>query len=255
MKSKRSTIIISCSIILIITLGTVLVIQYLHDRGINYPTGVISEPDVLNYYEISPMTILEDLKLGKTSVFKPTNPSSSATATPHPPGSFPWRQSDYLMIADALNRLESKDASDWKIYGMTFDRSCQNEPVGFDSAEITYFEYYKQQESYRIHQIDISPGFEVVSFMEKEPFQRPLFGLKSINLSLLFVSADAALQKAEEKGGKQFRSKLNNACDITVVTKPSTGGNNWLVSYLANHSADDFEIYINLYTGWYKVDD
>jgi hypothetical protein len=138
---------------------------------------------------------------------------------------------------------------------MIFDRSCQNELVGFDSAEITYFEYYKQQESYRIHQIDIYPSSGIVSFMEDEPFERPLFGLKSINLNILFVSADAALQKAEEKGGKEFRSKWNNACDIVLVTKPSTGGNNWLVNYSFNHNTDSFRIYIDLYTGWYKFSD
>ncbi len=138
---------------------------------------------------------------------------------------------------------------------MIFDRSCQNELVGFDSAEITYFEYYKQQESYRIHQIDIYPSSGTVSFMEKEHFERPLFGLKSINLKLLFVSADAALQKGEELGGKQFRSKLNNACKIKVVSKPSTGGNNWLVGYLANNHIDQFRVYINLYTGHYDFSD
>jgi hypothetical protein len=232
-----------------------LVIQYLHDRGINYPTGGAYESDVVDYYEIVPATILEDLHLGKASVFKPTDLSSNVISTPDYIDSFTWRQSDYLLVSDALNQLKSKDASDWKIYGMIFHRDCQNDPMGFDFAEITYFEYYRQQESYRIHQIDIYPNSGIVSFMEQEPFERPLFGLKSINLSILFVSADAALQKAEEKGGKQFRLKLDNACHIAVVSKPSTGGNQWQASYLANHSADDFGISIDLYTGWYKISD
>ncbi len=233
--------------------GILLVIQYLHDRGINYPTGSAYELDVVDYYEIAPATILEDLNLGKTSVFQPTDQSSTVTVTPNYFDSFPWSQSDYLLVSDALNKLKSKESSDWKVYGMIFNQSCQNELAGFDSAEITYFEYYKQQESYRVHQIDIYPSSGTVSFMEKEPFERPLFGLKNINLNLLFVSADAAVQKAEEKGGKEFRLQLNNACKIIVVSKPSTGGNNWVVSYLANHSIDAFEIHINLYTGWYKI--
>jgi hypothetical protein len=255
MKNKRSTTIFSCGVILVVILGIALVIQYLHDRGINYPTGGSSDLDVINYYEISPATILSDLNLGESSVFRPTELASNSTATPYPPSSFVWHQTDYLMVANALNQLESKDSSGWEIYGMIFDRDCQNEPVGFDSAQITYSNYDSQQDSYRIHQIDISLRLGIVSLMEKGGFQRPLFGWKSINLSLLFVGADTALQKAEEKGGEQFRSKLNNGCDISLVTKPSTGGNNWLVSYRADHSADNFRVYINLYTGWYKVED
>jgi len=152
-----------------------------------------------------------------------------------------------------LNNLVSKDSNDWKIYGMIFDLSCQDEPAGFDSAEITYFRYNYQEGTYQIHQIDVSPGFKSVSLMEKGGFQRPLFGWKNINLRVLFISADTALQKAEEKGGREFRSKLNNACDTTVVSKPSTGGSNWLVSYRAKKSADNFRFHIDLYTGWYKI--
>jgi hypothetical protein len=254
-KSERFMIIFGYGLILVIISGLVLGFQYLHDRGINYPTGAIYERDVVNYYEISSTTILDDLNRGKTSVFTPADTSVSVTNTPYPPDSYPWHQSDYLMVANALNQLESKDSNGWEIYGMIFDRDCQNESIGFDFSQITYFKYDHQQNSYRIHQIGISPRFGLVSYLEKGGFQRPLFGWKSINLNLLFVSADAALQKSEEKGGKEFRSKLSNACDISLVTKPSTGGDNWRVSYLANNHLDDFDIYVNLYTGWYKVDD
>jgi len=159
------------------------------------------------------------------------------------------------MVANALMQLESKDINNWEIYGLIFNSECQNDLVGFESSEITYFEHESQQDNYRIRQIDISSRLEIVSFFEKGGFQRPLFGWKSIDLSLPFASADRALQKAEEHGGEEFRLNLNNACNISLITKPSTGGNNWLVTYRANNSIENFRIRIDLYTGWHKVDD
>jgi hypothetical protein len=254
MKIKHLKAIYVLGVILIVVSGLTLVVEYIHDREINYPTGLPSDLNVVNYYEITSASILSDLRLKNTDIFRLIDTSVNTVINDNSPDSFSWSQENYLIIADALNQMMSIESGTWKLYGMVFYRTCQDQPVGFDSADITYYGYSNQQENYLIHQISIYPGAGIVSLGEGN-FRRPLFGWKSISLNRLMVSADIALHKAEENGGKEFRANLNNRCNILLVIKPNPDDNDWLVSYSPNDGSDMFRIYIDPYTGWYQVID
>ena len=91
-------------------------------------------------YTINRQTILASLDQGETNVFTPL----LTTQEPNPPllpsGSIAWAQSDYFKIVEALNQNIWQDTMNgWNVYYLAFDKQCQENPVGFDSLEITYY--------------------------------------------------------------------------------------------------------------------
>lgn len=218
----------------------------LYDNGTQrYPIGLSDYLDRADY-GIDPTTILSDLNQGKTDVFSsiPTTPVASNSS---PSGSFPWSQSDYLRIASALNKFVWKDDfSDWYLYSLVFARRCQDNPVGFDAADITY--YKEVDQGYTTREINIYPLDRGVSWGGSSEFPRPLLGWKSINGTQFKVTADDALQLAEKRGGKDARVKANNSCAIHLLLKPNGDISDWLVFY-DNAGSIIFEITIDPYTG------
>lgn len=207
-------------------------------------------------YRINPETILEALDQGKTNIFTPILTASEAENTPNSVGLYPWKQSDYLKVASALRQFIWKDnLENWRLYSMYFYRGCQDNPIGFDSGEMTYFKARHGLFSYTTRVIDIYPSGGEVSWGGGANFPRSLSGWTSLNLESLTVTADNALQIAEENGGKEFRLKVENACTIDVFINPNPDSSNdedWIV-YYNNMGYSVFEMHINPYTSEIKV--
>jgi hypothetical protein len=226
----------------------------------NYPRGTSSYSTVDNY-EIDPETILLSLDRGDMDVFmsfigEPGN-------YPYPPvGHFNWKQSDYLKIASALYQIKVKEnVNDWNIYSMIFNRSCSDDPKGFDVGEISYFKTDDSDATrYILYDILISPINKGVAWETGGAYSRPLLGWTKVDLGRLKVTAEDALQMAEGNGGKEARLKVDNECKIHLIIGVNpVGDNDWKVSYL-NYSNDIpglilFEIHIDPYSGWYKIID
>ncbi len=217
-----------------------------------YPRSIV-DPDFnaeYEIYEIDPETILLSLDRGETDIFNPII-ATPEVYTPLVAGSFPWTQLNYLKIASALGQIKWKeDLNDWYVFDMYFEKDCSDNPKGFDSGTIIYFKFNNDDETsdylhYQTKVISIYPLFKNVE-AGGNYFRRPLFGWTSINLNSLKVTADDALQMAEEK----VRLKLNNECKITVYNSPASGDNNWIVRYSGR-----FEIHIDPYSGEYKIID
>ena len=207
-------------------------------------------------YEIDPKTILMSLEKGEQEIFNPII-ATPEVYTPLVAGSFLWTQSDYLKIASALGQIKWKeDLNDWYLFGMYFEKECGDNPKGFDSGSIIYFKAYNNGEitdylHYQTETIAIYPLFKNV-VLGGDYIPRPLFGWTSISLNSLKVTADNALQIAEENGGREARLKVKNVCNIAIFTSPNLyGKNNWEVRY----SPASFDIYIDSYSGKYKVID
>jgi hypothetical protein len=232
-------------------LGFVLAYQYIHDRGIKYPSGLYSDFDNINYYTLNPATIRLNITGEKIDAFKKLSVESDIVDEGSL-GSFFWSQQDYLQVAGAFHKFVwGESVDDWQINAMSFGRHCANKPIGFESGDVTY---YKQldRSSYNVHQVYISPETgRIVS--GENVFRRPLFGWKGVYPSKIKVTADNALQLSEEMGGREFRSKLNNACSIAIVLRTNPEDNGWLVGYFSTDGTANFTIYINPYTGSYNI--
>ena len=229
------------------------VFEYIYDSGIHYPKGLTDFNDTSDF-EIDPNTILSDLNRGKTDVFKPAPATPLAINTPLSSGSYPWHQSDYLKVAGALHQFAWRESLDgWSLYSMVFGTICLDNRGGFDAVDLTYYKQLNGEKGYTIHEMEIYPIGGRVTWGGGDDFSRPLFGWKSINLDRMKVTADDALQIAEQTGGKEFRIKYNNSCDISILLKPNGDVSDWIVAYFAQGSSNIFEIHINPYTGEYNI--
>lgn len=222
-----------------------------------FDSQVMTEPDGLSSYfetadyKINPTTILDDLKKGKKNVF------TFVTATPEVDEKlysepFPWKQSDYLTIANALHQyVWNETVDDWYVYNLSFYGDCSYNPVRFDLFQITYFKDAGSRQ-YTAHEIDIFPLYGDVATGGGTNFPRPLFGWKeSLHFDKLKITADDALKLAEENGGKEARLAFQNKCKILISI--TSNDQKWVVGYRENTNAKYiFKINIDPYTGKYK---
>lgn len=203
------------------------------------------------FYEIDPRNILEELDKGDINVFtKVSSTPDSYEKSYFSP--FPWSQSDYIRIANSLSQYTGNDVSDgWHVYNMVFYGECQYDPVGFDQFKIIYFKDVGPQK-YNAREISIYPLNAGASMSTQSGLDRPMFGLNNLNLEKFKVSADEAIQVAEEHGGSDARLAIGNQCSISV----STSGQDWHVRYADQNPlliSSIFELNINSQNGKYKV--
>lgn len=110
------------------------------EQAITYPFGMSSYQDTGDY-TIDPETILLSIEKGETNVFYPVSaPSQSGDNTNLPTSPYPylWTQANYLKVASVLHEFVwNENLQGWHLYSLYFFRKCQDNPVGFDSGELT----------------------------------------------------------------------------------------------------------------------
>lgn len=251
-KSKRKRIILVILIIAGIALvGSIKLLYGLTEQSQKFPTDLGSYLETGDY-EIDPNTILADLDRGEANLFSPM------LATPDGPtslssGSFPWHQKDYLKIANALHQFVWKEPTNkWNLYSLQFNRECQNGLSGFDSAELTFYTTIKVngEQVYAARGMGIYPLYKMVSWGGNTNFPRQfIFGWESIDLKKLYVTADHALRIAEQSGGQNARSTVNNNCGVYVTISHGY----WYVLYSGEAFSRLFYVRINAGTGRYNI--
>lgn len=202
------------------------------------------------YYTINPQTILVSLDQGKTDVFTPLLATQDPNTPLLPSGSVFWTQSDYLKIVEALSQNIWQDSmKEWNVYYLAFDKQCQDNSVGFDSLEITYYKTIEvnEREMYTARHIKIYPLAGVVSWGGGTNFSTSdkWYG---IDLAKFKITADDAQQTAEENGGEAARLGVQNDCRILIRTPNHDNDDYWDVSY---YFGVNFEILVDPYTGIY----
>jgi hypothetical protein len=219
------------------------------DQEIRFPSGHASGLGDLRIYSFDPNTILTELDQSDGTIFQPL---SDYQAPVFPSGTFPWRQQDYLKIANALNKFVTQDSLEgWSVYNLHSFRDCSDNPVGLDNFLITYFKIDGDQY--------IARGIEVWSLSKDaaiggdmhfpRPFPIGWTDWHSLpDLKGLKVTADEALQIAEAQGGKTFRGTVNNECSVFVSL-----GDRWYVTYSPDGSGSSFQVSIDLYSGEYRI--
>jgi len=250
-KSRKKILIVTCLSILLIVPTFILVALYFGNAsGIrDYPAwGTFID---MGEYAIDPETILASIDEGNRDVFAPVI-ATPGTNVHQTLGSSPWRQSDYLKIADVLFEFVWKETPDtWSFYGMQFLRACQGSYPGFDRGFIIYFKTINNngKEEYTAREIDIFPTLSSVSWGGGGAYPIPiLFGWQGVDPKKLAVTADDVLKLAEENGGSESRLKVNNACE----TDTTLGADGWTI-YYENGASTIFSMDVDQYTGKYKI--
>jgi len=210
------------------------------------------------YYEIDPETTLDTLSRGETNVFTPASPEILYRDEPTY-DSIAWTQSDFMKIANALSLKtwnEPLDLKSWKVIYMSFLGGCENQTSGFHSFTIAYYkplgiaDFEKQ---YTTRLIDIISWQGLARWGNDAVFSTPvLLGWDGVDVSKFQVTADDALQIAENNGGLDVRRNVDNACRLILTVSqldPLPHRANWLVDY----DRADFYMHINPYNGKYKI--
>lgn len=219
----------------------------------NYPSLGIN--DTSGDYLINPDTILVALNRGDANVFLPMLATPGPNDELLPPGSFEWEQKDYFEIAKVLSQHVWKDdLTDWEVYYVAFGKDCINTTRGFDSFDIIYFKPVKaaSEDMYITRQINIYPLAKQVTWGSGSNYPRLfLRDWLSVDLENFKVTADEALQIAEDNGGTDARLRVNNSCNI-LISSPHNNNNAWSVSYYVRAS---FQVIVDPYNGKFKVFD
>jgi len=230
---KRKWIILI--VILLLTMGIIYVYEPF-SPGNKGPLS-LSSPSYKDtgLFKINPETILASLDQGDTGVFLPDSRSlddrynGPALYT----GPILWSQADNLTIVNALNKYVWKDTLDnWRLYSMAFNVDCQDNLSGLPGGNFQYFKtiFDKGKVIDIWREVEIAPEYSWVAWGGSAKFAHPLLGWESIDLSRLKVTAEDAIRIAEEHGGREARSKIQNKCSIHLSLVPA-GHKGWWVNY------------------------
>lgn len=228
--------------------GLIIVYSIVNDYNPNaHPKNGLSdfEPENIGYYKINPETILTSLDRGETNLFSPQIATSSA---PMVKATISWRQSDYLLITNAVFQSVWKETfNSWSLLSMVFETTCHDNPDGFESGDIHFFKE-SDEENYTTREVIITPQHENISWGGNREFPRLNSAWKSIDLIQLKITAEDALRIAEDNGGRSFRLDAKNKCNIGMILNMNAY-DDWNVGYQGYDGLSNFLIQIDPYTG------
>jgi hypothetical protein len=214
-----------------------------------WPSSLSSNFSETGLFRMDPGTVIASLNKGNVDVFLPDSRSLedrvNGTVLYDAPVS--WSQSDNLKIVSALDGFVWGDTvGRWNLFSMTFSTDCQSDLNGVSGSVFKYFKtnFDKGRITYTWRQIEINSEYAYVAWGGGAEFAHPLLGWKSIDLSGLKISAEDAIRIAEENGGRETRSNVQNQCNIYLLLMPERYSG-WLVDY----QSTDFEIQIDPDTG------
>jgi hypothetical protein len=191
-------------------------------------------------YTIDASTILQSLDL-------PGDPSLRLLPSPDmtydlPYASSPvdWTQADYLRLARALFEFQWGDSLDtWQLRSLTFQTPCADVRQGFQVADFDFFKLVgdENRPTRFLRTLILSPEQNFVELIEYR--YDPVYEhWAAIDLQDIKITAEAALQIAEQNGGTDFRRSTETAswCRINTIYD-ARGFPGWHVLY-SIHRAD-----------------
>ena len=220
---------------------------------LSFDNGMEYEVDFESYYfSIDSKSILIQLDQNEADIFTPIEePERDVTYSGK---SVYWNQEEYLRIANVLSQQLWKIDFEEYMYSMVFSVDCldvgkngfssamfdadHTKLLGEDDNRIEYDILIKSTENYILASTtQYGPGRGPEIPFDFEEFQ---------------ISAEEALQIAEESGGIEKRSEYENSCNINVYIGSAEEG--WYVTYYnINNSLERyFGVMVNPYTGDYK---
>jgi hypothetical protein len=204
------------------------------------------------YYTIEPMSLMDSLKNGNMTAFSPVSEEPELLPVDQQLA-VDWLQADYFYIANTLyDSVLGETLQDWQLNSMDFRLGCSKIRNGFQNGRFEFFKVIKDKENEsRISRfIDIDPRGNFVHVKEWKYYPK-LVDWEIIDMAHLKISADLALQIAENNGGEERRQSIGDACNISLVLSPSPASDKgWVVIYTRNDDGTSFfRIQIDPITG------
>jgi hypothetical protein len=206
-------------------------------------------------YQIEPSTLIQSLQQGRPDVFilNTATPEVIAQQADIP---VPWKQVDYYDIAKSFSQSVLHDPLDnWKLRKMFFDGSCKNISIGFQVGGVAVFrsEQIRERSSRVIRHIQIFAKESQMYYASEEIYPQ-LWQWQALDLAQINISAEKAIEIAENAGGAAFRKKYDNRCYIYNSIEAEGKYRGWWVHYRANDNYSlTFDVVVDPLTGEYKI--
>lgn len=247
--TKRLTIWALIIVFFLIVFAFLIVNLFVSEEDYRMPGRLGSYPDS-GSYTFDPNTILESLDKGDFDVFTPYFGNPDGIKLNYDP--IAWSQSDYLKIASALFQKiwgESLDLKNWHIESVYLAQDC-NASQGFNTFNIVYYQNLGMrnwEHKYVTRLIEIEPWRGLADWGGNAIFSSTLLSeWKNIDLENFVISADDALQIAEEHGGNKADK---SDCSTISVSMFQHDHEKWDVNYFAAN----FRMQINANNRKYKI--
>ena len=231
----------------------ILIVLWVAIVSCKYYIGYRAETEInreIGYYTFDPSTILDSLNRGDTDVFI-FQEAWPETDTSGSSGTVFWSQEDYFRVAQVLHQQLWQVSLNTYNYYTVFSVDCSDVENGaFSEAEFFSNQVIQSVEGEdRIeYHITINPTGDWVNALKKE-LSPNLHFVEPINLDDYRITAEEALQIAEENGGFDKRLEYDNTCYIDVYA-PGSNFNGWHVSYYNKNSVQRiFKVVIDPQTG------
>ena len=220
-------------------------------------TGCFQKKNINSEYEINRETkvfainsviILKELEQGEMDIVSLMD--TTEEIFPSAENAVFWVQEDYLKIARAFHQQLWKEPLESHVYKMTFSLDCADVEKGaFSYARFDSHQYYQEYggENRIEYSIWIYPSGNYV-YTSKAEYRFSPGIVEPIDLEVYQVTADAALQIAEESGGAVKRFERDNECRIDVTAR-GDGEKVWIITYYNNPIRFLYEIVIDSQTG------
>lgn len=229
---------------------------FFYDSNYRFPDEIRNYPeDRRGHFQFDAQTVIMSLEQGKIEALVPLFPND--TGDPFTPSGASWAPTEFLQVASVLSELvwgEPLDLDTWYVRDMFFRGGDCNRNLGrFSRFKIIY--YHQKIESgassYTARYISLSPSIGLAEWGGDGKFESlALFAWKKIEFSNFKITADDAVQIAEENGGKVMRENMKNDCAISVSIRENPRrfyAYDWYVEYY--HRDKPFSIFVNPFTG------
>lgn len=218
-------------VFLIFTVGSIIFLEFFYTDTNEFPY-TSWQPREGNYL-FNPETVFDSLNDANLDEFTPTYITVYESPQIVPDGTINWTQSDFLMIAETVNQKTWNDTlNNWEIYSLHYSAVCHENLIGFEESHIIYFKTQGDNKySYTVREFFINPKIGLIEWGGGAHGSSHLFShWKGINPNQP-IEAEDVLRIAEENGGKEFRSTLNNNCVIDLFLAPENGYVLWMIDY------------------------
>ena len=197
-------------------------------------------------------SILESILQGRYDLFIPVDSPSEEEAFQS--DLVNWNQEDYITVANSIHKFVwDEPLNNWMLNSMDFSGSCHDIENGLQDVYFVFYNILDSEDgkSRIVHNINIDPARSEVNVWA-EKYSPLVMNWKAIDLGETKITADDALQIAEDNGGIEIRNSVNNECNVSVSFLPNPGDyDGWKLSYYQNPGTL-LEVKVDPKTGEYR---
>jgi hypothetical protein len=170
------------------------------------------------YFTYNAETILDDIKRGEEDILLPISVNEELEIIPLEDATL-WSQSDIIKIIDYIFEYVWQDSREgWELDLLYVGTDCQK-INGFLGGRFRFVKSIKtgdkKHESRFVRTVFIQSRDRSIVVLDEEHYPR-MFSWNTFDLNKMKITAEQALQIAEENGGLENRLAVNNECFIWV---------------------------------------